>query len=104
MAERNLMQDYADAAEGALSTFLESARDLKARTVTQPLGGKRMSKDERRASYFALSRDPMRFNPDYDFQQQRFKLAPDGEKPIPRRLWDSVKAGRREFEEEGEDG
>lgn len=99
MAEPNIMQTYADAGEAALTRFLENVRELRARVVTQPLGGKRLSPAERRQNYFALSRDPMQLNSEYDFLRERFGLT-DPEKPIPRRLWDSLRAGKTEFEEE----
>ncbi len=103
MTESNIMQTYAEAGEAALDNFRENIRDFKARIVTQPLGGKRRSKDEQRSHYFALSRDPMQLSSEYDFLSDRYlDLQERPEHVIPRRLWDSMKKGKREFEEEVE--
>lgn len=104
MTEPNIMEIYSEAMDAARGNFREMMRDMKAKLVTQPLGGKRMSPDERRQNYFALSRDPALLQSQYDFLQQRFGL-PNPDRPdhiIPRRLWDGLKKGKQEFEKEAE--
>lgn len=98
MAEPNSVQDLTDAAQSARQNVREMVREMRA-SRTQPLGGKPIGPAERRQRYFALSRDPMQLNSEFDFLRDRFELT-NPDKPIPRRLWDSLRAGKTEFEKE----